>query len=88
MPLYEFGCGSCGTKFEQFLSISARESPLTKPCPHCNATDHITKILTATPLLDPVRMGLIKAPAGFRDVLQNIHERTPGSVLNVDRNIG
>lgn len=88
MPLYEFKCTSCSHIFEKFLSIADRNTPLEEECPNCKNTGTVEKMLSAPPMGDPVRMGLIKPPGGFRDVLQKIHERTPGSVLNVDRNIG
>jgi len=34
------------------------------------------------PLIDPVRLGIHKADGGFKEVLQRIHEKTPGSTLN------
>lgn len=35
MPNYEFICDDCGVKFERFLPISERESPLGESCSGC-----------------------------------------------------
>ena len=32
---------------------------------------------------DPVRLGLRKIDGGFKEVLQKIHEKTPGSKMNI-----
>jgi putative FmdB family regulatory protein len=32
MPVYEYRCGGCGEKFEEFLSTSDKPAP---PCPKC-----------------------------------------------------
>jgi putative FmdB family regulatory protein len=34
MPLYEFECGACGSKFEKLLPIEQRHTAL---CPDCNS---------------------------------------------------
>lgn len=34
------------------------------------------------PVIDPVKLGISKMGSGFREVLKNIHQRTPGSRLN------
>lgn len=88
MPLYEYKCDKCSHVFDKFLSVSARDTPLDEPCPNCKEEGAVRKLLNTPPVGDPVRMGLIKPPGGFRDVLNHIHNSTPGSVLNVDRNIG
>lgn len=36
MPVYEYVCGACGTRFEHLArSMQSREKPL---CPECNST--------------------------------------------------
>ena len=34
MPIYEFGCSKCGTRFEELVKAGG-----TAPCPECGATD-------------------------------------------------
>jgi putative FmdB family regulatory protein len=36
MPIYEYRCTSCETRFEEFLSSSDKPAPA---CPSCGATD-------------------------------------------------
>lgn len=36
MPIYEYRCGSCETRFEEFLSSSTKPPP---PCPSCGSGD-------------------------------------------------
>jgi len=43
---------------------------------------HIEAVLSAPNLIDPVRLGVRKTDNGFKEVLQKIHEKTPGSQLN------
>jgi putative FmdB family regulatory protein len=34
MPIYEYRCESCATRFEEYLSTSTKPSP---PCPACGS---------------------------------------------------
>ncbi len=34
MPIYEFECGSCGTRFEELVPAGQ-----TAPCPQCKSSD-------------------------------------------------
>jgi putative FmdB family regulatory protein len=36
MPIYEYRCGSCEKRFEEYLSTSTKPSP---PCPGCGSKD-------------------------------------------------
>lgn len=82
MPTYTYECKKCGFMFEEIKTISLRYEPESKPCPECHEFA-IHKLVDCPPLADPVRLGRIKAPDGFRDVLRNIRDRNPGSVLDV-----
>ena len=64
-----------GLEFEKFMSISAREQYLAE-------NPHVEQMVNGAPMLvDPVRVGVRRSDAGFKEVLQKIHERTPGSDL-------
>lgn len=76
MPLYEFRNKDTGEVFEKFMSISSREEYL-KENPNVE-----TIITSAPPTIDSVRLGVTKSDQGFKEVLQRIHEKTPGSILN------
>lgn len=42
----------------------------------------IESVIGAPALGDPVRLGIRKADNGFKEVLQRVHEKSPGSRLN------
>lgn len=75
MPTYKFRDTTTGNEIEKFMSISAREEFLKEN------PQYETMISGAPMLVDPVRVGVRKRDTGFKDVLQQIHERTPGSDL-------
>ena len=75
MPLYDFRNKDTGEVFEKFMSIAAKEEYLKE-------NPNIESMLGMNPLIDPVRLGIHKADNGFKEVLQRIHEKTPGSTLN------
>lgn len=83
MPLYEYVCDSCGNVFDEFSSIANRALPTENPCPSCGESK-VRQNLTATPLADPVRLGRIKAPEGFRDVLRNVKKNNHRTAFTVD----
>ena len=75
MPTYNFRDKDTGTEFEKFMSISARELFLKE-------NPNIESVINGAPMVvDPVRVGVRKRDSGFKEVLQKIHERTPGSDL-------
>jgi hypothetical protein len=75
MPLYDFKNKDTGEIFEKFMSIAAKEE-------YIKDNPNIESMLGMNPLIDPVRLGIHKADNGFKEVLQRIHEKTPGSTLN------
>lgn len=83
MPLYEYQCSACGEIFDKFSSIADRNIPTEEPCPSCGEKQ-VTQKIGPTPIADPVRLGRIKAPEGFRDVLRNVKKNTYGSKFTVD----
>lgn len=79
MPLYDFKNKDTGETFEKMMSISAKEEYLKD-------NPNIESVLGMPPLIDPVRLGIRKTDSGFKEVLQRIHEKTPGSQLNKTTN--
>jgi len=75
MPLYDFRNKDTGETIEKMMSISAKEEYLKE-------NPHMESLLGMPPLIDPVRLGIRTTDAGFKEVLQRIHEKTPGSQLN------
>lgn len=76
MPTYSFRNKETGEIFDEFMSISAREQYLIDN-PHLETT-----LTTAPAVCDPTRIGVAKKDTGFKEVLQKIHSRAPGSQLN------
>lgn len=76
MPTYTFRNKETGEMREEFMSISAREVYLQE-------NPNMETVITGAPMMvDSHRLGVTKTDAGFKEVLQKIHDRTPGSVLN------
>jgi len=84
MPLYEFQCTKCGHVFEEFLSVSNRHMPVSQACPSCEESGNIVSVLGTPPIADPVRLGRIRAPESFRDLLRHIKSRNAGSTLDIN----
>lgn len=77
MPTYTFRNKETGEQFDQFMKISEREEYLKQ-------NPHLESLITGAPMMmDPMRAGVRKIDNGFKDVLQQIHSRTPGSKLDL-----
>jgi hypothetical protein len=75
MPTYSFQNTTTGEVVDKILKIAEREVWL-KDNPDWQ------QIHTKAPAMgDPVRLGVKRIDNGFREVLQKIHERAPGSTL-------
>jgi hypothetical protein len=76
MPTYAFRNKETGEVTEKFMSISAREEFLKQ-------NPQLESMVNGAPMIcDPVRVGARKMDTGFKEVLQKIHSRAPGSTLN------
>ena len=77
MPTYNFQHKETGEVIEKIISMSAREQFLK------DNPEYKQVILQAPPLGDPTKLSSTrKFDNGFGEVLQKIHERTPGSQLD------
>ena len=78
MPTYTFECTRCDYIFKLYLKIN---DPRDFNCPNCNYENSVIRqiLLTAPALGDPVRMGITKPPAGFRQILKNVQDKVPGA---------
>jgi hypothetical protein len=76
MPTYDFKNKETGELTEKFFtSFSKREEYLAE-------NPHLEPVIGAAAIIDPTRlMGVRGIDNGFREVLQKIHERSPGSTL-------
>jgi hypothetical protein len=48
---------------------------------------HLESVISAPNLVDPIRLSGLRPPEGFKEVLKNIHDRSPGSQLKKNGNI-
>ena len=80
MPLYEFLDTQTNETFELMMKIADKQQYLLN-------NPHVQPVLSAPVMMDPVRVGVRKPDAGFKEVLQRIHEKTPGSRLDKTANI-
>lgn len=80
MPLYTFKDTTTGEIFDRLMKISEREEFLSQ-------NSHIETVLSAPMLIDSLRLNGIRPPSGFKEVLQNIHNGSPGSKLKENGNI-
>lgn len=75
MPTYDFRNNETGEIFERFMSISAKEQYL-KDHPH------IEQILINAPSVNADPIGGNQHRRAFKEVLNKIHSKTAGSMLN------
>lgn len=81
MPLYEFRNKETGEVVEKFMGIQARLDFL-------EANPNMEPLISGgSTFIDPVRLGVRKPDQGFKEVLQRIHEKTPGSQLDKSTNV-
>lgn len=75
MPTYRFRNKETDEVTEVVMKIAELDA-------YREANPHLETIITAPMVCDPVRVGARKPDTGFKEVLQKIHERSPGSTLN------
>ena len=75
MPTYVFRNKDTGEVTEKIMKIAELD-------PYREANPNLETIIHAPMICDPVRVGARKTDSGFKEVLQKIHEKTPGSELN------
>jgi len=75
MPIYRFRNTETGEETEKMMKIAELDT-------YRADNPHLQTIITAPMICDPVRVGARKMDTGFKEVLQRVHEKTPGSELN------
>lgn len=76
MPTYVFRNKETGEQFEKILKISELDSFRAE-------NPQLETVIQAVAFGDPTKLSTTrKYDSGFKEVLQKIHERTPGSELN------
>jgi hypothetical protein len=74
MPTYTFRDNNTGEQFDKVMKIAEREEYLQQ-------NPHIESIIVSAPAFSGDRI-VLKTDNGFKEVLQKIHQKTPGSILN------
>lgn len=80
LPTYTFKDKNTGEVFDRLMKIAEREEYLKE-------NPNIESVISAPNLVDPIRLGGLRPPSGFKEVLKNIHDRSPGSQLKKNGNI-
>lgn len=75
MPTYIFRDKNTGEQFEKVMKISELDSFRAE-------NPNLETVIQSPMICDPVRVGARKQDSGFKEVLQKIHDRSPGSRLN------
>jgi hypothetical protein len=76
MPTYVFRNKETGEQFEQVMRMSELD-------PFRAENPHLETVIQAVAFGDPTKLSTTrKFDSGFKEVLQKIHERSPGSELN------
>jgi putative FmdB family regulatory protein len=84
MAIYDFTCTNCEHTLELTKKISDRDSTELDVCPACLEVGTLKRGLSS-PLVGystTTPGGYGKIPSGFKDVLNKIHSRAPGSRLD------
>ena len=79
--LYDYRCESCGAEWEVRKPLS--EIDRTEYCVECGS-NHTTRVVRAPGFTTSESLGRRKAPEGFRSMLKQIHNATPGSKINLE----
>ena len=75
MPTYDFRNNDTGEIFEKFMSISSKEQYLKE-------NPHIEQVLINAPSVNGDPLSGNQHRRAFKEVLNKVHSRSPGSVLN------
>jgi len=84
MPTYDYRCVAaepCPFDVELQTTIADRDFATTQPCPLCGG--QLERYLPTPPGFgDPMRLGRIKPPDAFKDVLRNMKRHLRGNQIN------
>tara|TARA_Y100001963_G_scaffold29596_1_gene40261 strand:- start:249 stop:515 length:267 start_codon:yes stop_codon:yes gene_type:complete len=87
MPLYDYECQECEYQFEEFKTIAKMDVPLNEPCPECNKSGSMKRIIGSTQVADPTLLestkGRVKTTSEFREVMTRIKKNHPSSNFEV-----
>jgi putative FmdB family regulatory protein len=72
MPLYDYTCGSCNHKFEEFQKVADRNKPTKKACPSCGKKK-VELSIGIPAVCDPVNIGVKKHDKGWHEVMSKFN---------------
>lgn len=72
MPYYDYQCTSCGHEFSKVLTIKERNKPIDEPCPECETSNCINKIITRAPIVGYSVAPGLKTTDNFNDRLKEM----------------
>lgn len=79
MPLYDYQCQECKQVFEVRCKIAERTQK--RECPACGSLNTGQAFISA-PQVNADPIGGNQHRKAFREVLNKIHQKSPGSTLN------
>lgn len=77
MPFYDYMCKACDHRFEVFLKMDDRNKPCKSACPKCKKKQVKQYIPSSPSVIDPVRLGIRRPDAGFKEVVSKIKKAHP-----------
>lgn len=84
MPLYDYHCTACNEYMTDInLAIAQRDIPITEPCPVCNASDTIERLVSSPHIGDAVRQGRMDLPSTWTDKLSQIKAKHHRSTMHI-----
>lgn len=84
MPIYDFTCSVCDSTTELNKKIAQRDETSNEACTHCQSVGTLERGVSSALVgysTTTTSSSYGKIPSGFKDVLNRIHERSPGSRL-------
>lgn len=71
--LYDYRCNECENVFEIFCKMCDRNN--VRPCTKCESINTTRCIASSATLIPPDRLGRMRHPDGFNDVLKHISNK-------------
>ena len=85
MPIYDYTCSECGSHSEITKKIVERDNTENDICTNCGSIKTLVRGISSALVgysIVTSSSSYGKIPSGFKDVLNRIHERSPGSRLD------
>ena len=82
MPTYVYTCETCGLRWEEHRPLADYKVPCETACTSCGGAIVLQPV--APGIGDPFRLGRIKSPDAFKDILRNIKKHHRHSRIEPD----